>query len=229
MYKKILHMFNFKKNTMKETLERLAKSNIEINTVIDVGASNGSWSILCNRFFPYADYLLIEAQKEHEKNLIKAIGKIKNSNYVITAAGDYKGEIFFDASDLFGGLASKDKLDIDNCIKVPVDTIDNIVADINCKGPFLLKLDTHGFEVPIFDGSLNTLQNTKTIIIEVYNFKLTESSLRFHEMINYLENKGFRPVDIVDLMRRPKDDILWQMDMVFIKNDYLDFNNNSYN
>jgi FkbM family methyltransferase len=213
---------------MNSAIKRIREMSIEFNSVIDVGASDGRWSVYCNKYFPSANYILIEAQKEHEEKLKVVKGKLKNFNYLITAAGDYKGEIFFDASDLFGGVASKEELNIDKCAKLPVNTVDNIVTDLNAQAPYLLKLDTHGFEVPIFDGADNTLKNTNVIVIEVYNFNLTKSSLRFHEMINYLENKGFRCIDIVDVIRRKKDNILWQMDMIFIKKESNEFKFDSY-
>lgn len=60
---------------------------------------------------------------------------------------------------------------------VPQKTIDNSVLEHSLKGPFLLKFDTHGFEIPILEGAAQTLLATNIIIMETYNFKLTEDSL----------------------------------------------------
>ena len=59
--------------------------------------------------------------------------------------------------------------------------------------PFLIKLDTHGFEVPILKGAQETLQQTNLLVIETYNFQLQPTSLRFHEMCSYMEFGGFPP------------------------------------
>ncbi len=90
-------------------------------------------------------------------------------------------------------------------------------------GPFLLKLDTHGFEVPIFEGAGATLANTVAIIVETYNFKIGAEGLLFHEMCAWLQPRGFRCIDVVDVMRRPGDDLLWQMDLVFVRSDWPEF------
>ena len=54
---------------MHEALKRAAKRGVGINTIIDVGASNGSWSQLCMQSFPNTDYFLIEAQEPHRKDI----------------------------------------------------------------------------------------------------------------------------------------------------------------
>ena len=70
--------------------------------------------------------------------------------------------------------------------------------------------------------------DTSVIIVETYNFDLTKDSLKFWEMCEYLEKRGFRPVDITEPMFRPKDQALWQMDLVFIRSDREEFRINSY-
>jgi FkbM family methyltransferase len=219
---------NLNADTMETAIKRSAKRFPNITTVIDIGASNGSWSLECLKYFPDASYFLVEAQKAHELEMIKNIEGRKNFKYVIAAAGDTEGEVFFDATALWGGVASRTRLDVEKCISVPATTIDIEVRKNNLKGPFLLKLDTHGYEVPIINGAKSTLENTAVVIIEVYNFKLTDIGLRFHEMCIFMEQHSFRCIDIIDILRRPKDDALWQMDFIFIRKDSKEFESNSY-
>ncbi len=49
-------------DTMASTLLKWAVST-EVTTVIDVGASNGSWTRLALKGWPNAQYLLVEAQQ----------------------------------------------------------------------------------------------------------------------------------------------------------------------
>ncbi|MEI9916531.1 MAG: hypothetical protein WDN29_12905 [Methylovirgula sp.] len=72
-------------------LYRIKQRGIEINTVIDIGASNGMWSEICERHFPHSKYLLIEAQKAHEESLKSYVSDHPSSEYVIAAAGDAIG------------------------------------------------------------------------------------------------------------------------------------------
>lgn len=91
--------------TMEGAIQRCVERGLEINTVIDVGASNGSWSRICMKYLPNAQYLLIEAQEPHLDGLVKFKSEFKNSDYILAAAGNREGTIYFDNSGLFGGLA----------------------------------------------------------------------------------------------------------------------------
>ena len=213
--------------SLDHALGRCRKRNLRVGTVIDVGASDGRWSLSARKHFPQASFFLVEAQDAHAETLLKLKDAQPQFDFVISAAGDRNGTIYFDAGDLFGGVASDTPLE-QNCITVPVVTIDSQVRERGLTPPFLLKLDTHGFEVPIFEGARETLKNTALIVVEVYNFQLTGTSLRFHEMCAYLENLGFRCIDLSEPMHRPGDGALWQMDLFFIPADNGTFTHNIY-
>ncbi len=213
--------------SLEVALSRCRDKDIPIQTVIDIGASNGSWSLRCRPYFSNAFYFLIEARHEHEEALRKLKLKVERMDYIICAAGDSIGEAYFDATDLFAGLVSHSPLE-QNCIIVPITTVDYQVAERQLKPPYLLKLDTHGFEVPIFEGAKQTLQQTNLIVVETYNFNLTSDSLRFHEMCYYMEKHGFRCIDICEPMHRISDRAFWQMDLFFIRSNHKIFTSNSY-
>ena len=204
------------------------RPDVNVATVIDVGASDGRWSadIMC--YFPSARYLLIEAQERaHGAALQRFKADHPNVIYEICTAGDSEGEIHFDASDPLGGQAARAPFPA-NDVTVPMNTVDNLVSRHGFHGPFLLKLDTHGFEVPILEGARETLSDTSMLIIEAYNFTLCPGALRFYELCQFLEPRGFRCVDMFDLMIRPGDNAFWQMDMVFIRSTHPVFQSSRY-
>jgi FkbM family methyltransferase len=189
---------------------------LSVSTVIDVGASDGRWSRGMMQHYPAARYLLIEAQAAaHGEMLRRFQAEHASVVYELCAAGNRKGQIHFDASDPIGGQASTTPY-TKNDIVVPLETVDGLVRKHGLRGPFLLKLDTHGFEVPIFEGARETLAQSAMLIVEAYNFTLCPGCLRFHELCGYLETLGFRCVDLFDVMVRPHDQAFWQMDMVFV-------------
>jgi FkbM family methyltransferase len=213
--------------SMFAALKRCIDRGININTVIDVGASDGSWTRDCLKILPSADYLLIEAQEPHKLELDNLKKENDKVNYILAAAGNRDGVIYFDNSGLFGGLASESKLER-NCIEVPVIRIDNEIQKQNMEGPYLIKLDTHGFEVPILEGASNILEQAELVIIETYNYQLTKDSLKFYQMCEYMDKKGFYPIEMVDFMLRKYDNSFWQMDTFFIRKNRKEFSYNSY-
>ena len=210
----------------EKALKRCKDSGFKFSTIIDIGASDGRWSEKCMKYYPDASYFLVEAQKEHEPELTKLKNSRSNVNYAISAAGDKSGKIFFDNELLFGGTASYNKFD-KNCIEVNMTTIDMLVEENGLKPPFLLKLDTHGFEEKIINGAVKTLENTEMLIVEAYAHPIN-GTFRFFELCAFLKEKGFLPVEIVDLMLRPYDNSLWQMDVFFARKDNKKFKYDDY-
>ena len=81
------------------------------------------------------------------------------------ALGSQPGSINFTHSfDTMNHAAAEGETDI---IKVPVDTLDNIL--VGQKTPVLLKIDVEGFETEVNKGATQTLQRNdlKAIIIEL--------------------------------------------------------------
>ena len=212
------------RSTMKGGLKWLCSHEGHIKTVLDVGASNGCWSKECMNFFPEANYVLFEPQPVHSDALDSFAKSCKQTVTLIKkAVGASEGHTFFDAADPFGGALARNDEGA-NTIKVGLTTIDATVSQLEIEGPYLLKLDTHGFEKSILEGARNTLENTDTLIIEAYNYRITDEAFLFWELCAFLSDRGFRPIDLVDVMHRQYDNSLWQMDLFFIRSTWEDFN-----
>ena len=207
---------------MDGAFRALARRKHDFRTIVDIGASNGSWSAALMRHYPDCKYLLIEAQPVHEAKLKAFCARRPNAAFILAAAGAREGRIHFDASEPLSGQAS-DTPYARNNIEVPVITVDATLRMHQFDGPYLLKLDTHGYEVPILEGARQTLSRTEVIIMECYNFKIAPEGLTFADMCQHMERLGFRCIDLVDPMHRPADDSLWQMDLVFVRNDRPEF------
>lgn len=204
----------FKAMSTERALARIARRGLEVGTVIDVGASNGMWSEACRRQLPDARYLLVEAQETHRAALESYCARTPGSEFVLAAAGPRIGEIWFDDGDPFGGLASETPTAAMKR-KVPVTTLDHEVASRALPGPYLVKLDVHGFEVPILEGAAATLAKASLVVIECYAFRVAEGSLLLDEMIAWMRERGFGLVDASEPLWRARDGCLWQMDLFF--------------
>jgi len=208
-------------------LDRLGKYSSKFETVIDVGASNGQWSVTLDYFFQNKCFLLFEANQIHEVCLRKLCDAREKWDYCLKAAGDREGQLFFDDSDPFGGHLSATPLS-PKYRPFPVTTIDKEVKERSLVPPYLIKLDTHGVEVPILTGAQITLNNTEVVIIECYNFASAPPCLPFWDMCKWMDGKGFRPIDIFDPVYRSGDRALWQIDIVFLRKNAKEFSSNRW-
>ncbi len=195
-------------------------------TVVDVGASNGIWSLRARRHFPEARFVLFEPLEERQAALA-SLQKRHGFEIVPAVAGDSTGTATLAVDPALDGSGVAEP-GAAGTRAVPQTTIDETLARLECTGPYLLKLDTHGYEIPVLAGASATLARTSLLIVESYNFTLTPGCLRFHELCAWLETRGFRPCDLADPMRRPNDGVFWQVDLAFAKSDDPLFTSNRY-
>lgn len=218
-------------STLSAAFSRLKNIGIDPTHIIDVGAAEGTWSLRALPFFPFSNYLLIEPLKERITNIEQMKNKFSNLIIINKCLGNENGNVTLSIyEDLDGsgiGINESDK--IIEKRNVAVVTLDSIFSEFKINGNVLLKLDTHGFEIPIFEGALNSFPFITTIIVEVYGFKISNGSLFFWQICDVLQKYGFRLFDIIDILRRENDKAFWQCDMVFIKNNSQVFNSDSYN
>lgn len=211
---------------MRSALRRIA-GHQGIRSVIDIGASDGTWSLDAMECFPKAAFLAVEPLEERQAALERLRRRRRNFDYALCVAGDADGaEVSLAvAADLDGSTVGAAG---DTQRRVPVRTIDALAAAKGLEGPFLIKFDTHGYELPILAGAEETLGKTSIVVMEVYNFKITDHALRFPEMCSHLERLGFRCCDVAGLLLRPRDQALWQMDLVFARGDAEVFSHSHY-
>lgn len=212
---------------MESAIKQMSKNATTIKTVIDIGASNGRWSKMVLNYLTNSRFIAIDPLKEREPCLKKLKQARSNFDYILCVAGEkeYETVNLTIGKDLDGSTVDGSS---GMTRKVPSHSIDAIVKMKNLEGPFLIKFDTHGYEVPILRGAIATLKKTDYIIMEVYNYRHTSDTLLFYEMCDYLKALDFRCFSMADPMLRPLDNTLWQMDFFFARTDNPIFKNENY-
>ncbi len=212
---------------MESVLRQIARWDHGINSVIDLGAAKGNWSRMALKLFPEALVVGVDPLEERRPFLDKLKKAHDRFDYLMSVAGqDDGGTVDLAVTDDPDG-STIDGLE-GEVRTVPVHSVDRIVEMKRLKGPFFLKFDTHGFEKPILESAEATLSQTKYIVMEAYNFRHSPHTLLFHEMIAYMEERGFRCSHLVDILNRPFDGALWQVDLFFAREDDPLFDSNYY-
>jgi len=212
---------------MTDGLQWLRNAGVQFQTIIDVGASDGNWSLECMNCFSEQNYLLLEPNPDHSESLDAFVKAHPNCIADKRAVGPEDGRIQFNVGDLWGGAMDPEGK-ADTSIEVPMTTLDSCIKKSELPGSYMIKLDTHGFEEGILNGADEVLKETDALVIECYNFEIEPGALRFWEMCSYLCKKGFRPVRIVDVLNRNFDQALWQMDIFFLRESWDGFKTANY-
>lgn len=199
-----------------------------IRTVVDVGASDGRWSGRLAQQIPGAEFLLVEANPVWHDALSGFAAGRPNMHPAPYAASDHEGTVSFyiDPANPLGGGASA-VATTDHTATVPARPIDDLVAEANLAGPFMLKLDTQGHEVEVFAGAARTLNETSLIVVEAYGVG-EPGRPDFSELLDHMRGLGFRCSGIADLVVRPSDGMLWQMDLALIPESHPALGDTNY-
>jgi len=200
----------------QQALHRLRKHEIGFNSLIDVGASDGRWSKMFAAQFPGKRHLLLDANRTHLEALEYSCKKNPDWEFRLCAVGQEKGTLYFDDSDPLGGHLAKSPIN-EHYKPCSVETIDDLVLETGLPGPYFVKLDTHGVELPILEGAKQTLGNTNVLVIEAYNFTFGEPAVPFWDLCHYMFQLGFRPLDVFDILYREVDNAFWQFDLLFAR------------
>jgi FkbM family methyltransferase len=211
---------------MDSVLQQIASWNPEFKTVVDLGCARAYWARSALNYFPNARVFGVEPLVEREPFLAKLKAANSRFDYVLAVAGSGEGEVELavtpdlDGSTVAGAEGPRRS--------VPMHSLDGLAASRGLEGPFFVKFDTHGFEMPIIEGGTNMLAQAEYILMECYNFRHTENTVLFHDMIDVMAEKGFRVFNLVEPLQRPTDGALWQMDLFFAREEHPVFRSNSF-
>jgi FkbM family methyltransferase len=201
-------------NTLDNYLRQIQLDGLQINTVFDIGANNGSWSklkkqgVLKNSYF-----YLFEGNPAHQpalenSNLPYYIGILSNPGresvdyYAINGTGDsyYKENTPF--------------YDDKTPVTVPARTLESIVAECNMPVPNFIKIDTQGSELDILRGAETILPNVDLVYLECPIGKYNIGAPNIQEYLEYMASQQFIPADLLEI--HTGDHVLVQVDIMFI-------------
>ena len=200
---------------MELCLKGLAKRGFHPEYIVDVGAARGDWTKVALLSWPHAKYFLFEPLEERRADLTTLNQKHANVTFTIAAAGPESGELSIGVTrDLYG---SSFMYDGESSRKVPVLTIDDLLKEGRLVQPDFMKLDVQGYELKVLEGSTRAMENCELILLELPFFRFSPSMKLLHETIEWMADRGWRPYEIVDTLRRPFDGAMGQCDMLFAR------------
>ena len=164
----------------------------DINTIVDVGASDGRWSEGVRACWPNANYLLIEAQDIHRSAHLLHMPRHGHGLSLSTPRrASTSARFTLTRATRFGGEACAAPFANHNAT-LPCTTIDTELEQRGLPGPYLIKLDTHGHEREILRGAERGLGNAGLVVIEAYNFA-KPNRMYFWQLLRAHGREAFAP------------------------------------
>jgi len=199
-------------------LEKLRAKGIDPKEVVDVGGSDGRWSLECMRTFPGSDYFIVDPLPSNLAKLERLATERRNVRYWSGCLGPACGRISLpthgDQSSFFESRAFGTKSQ--NAIDVEMRDLDSFLGT-TLKSPDFLKLDVQGAELQVLNGAARVLEHAKVLLIEVSFRPFYRGGALAHEVIAHVSQAGFGIYDICSYVQRARDYQLNQCDLMFLK------------
>ena len=193
------------------------KKEIAPSTIIDIGVADGTPDLYVH--FPTHPYLLVEANPHYQTTLKKLQTQL-DARVETVFCGAQSGETSFNVYEdprKSSTFEITRQLELVSKIKVPVQTLDNLVEKHQLEGPFLLKLDVEGAELEVLKGAAKTVSNCEAIIAEASILPKYKGGPEFADLVCLLKEHGFSVFDIAAGTNDGRNGRLQQVDLIFVK------------
>jgi FkbM family methyltransferase len=212
----------FDKNNLLEIFFlNLKKMGFDPKHIIDVGANHGTWTRETLKYFPNAYYTLLEPQEWLKTSLKDLLDTNDKISFNAVGAGAQSGSFNFtivdrDDSCSFRYTEEEAKEKGYKQVVIPIVTLNDLVKDSNLPIPDIVKIDAEGLDIDVLEGANSLFGITEIFMVEVGVFnKVFDNS--FLKMINFMDEKGYRLFEITDLNRPFQPQVLWLVELAFIK------------
>ena len=201
-------------------VEAMRQLGFAPDVILDVGASDGSWTRDCMSVFPAAAYYCIDPLVEHEPGLVALNRENARVKYRLCLIGAQPGKMVLNV-DGHGSSVLRGHWDnpYGQQREVIMQTLDGLLEEGWLVPPQLLKVDVQGYELEVLKGGARTLSSVEAIIAEVSFFRFQAGMPVFHELVESLRRQGFVCYDVLSLSPRPLDGALAQADLLFVRED----------
>lgn len=210
--------------TMAGGLLGLGERGVRLSSVVDVGACVGDWTRLCRKIFPDVCVLMVEPQARHADVLRaeqqRSEGRVKHVQALVGPPGMTHADfVVLDSGEGTGSSVMPEDSDVPRHVeRLAVCTLDELIEQQAFPAPQMLKLDVQGFELEVLKGATTSLATAEFVLLELSLWPYNVGAPLAAEVLAWLDARGFRAYEVVDLSRRP-DGVMVQFDMLFVRRD----------
>lgn len=201
-------------------LEKI-KDYFEPKSILDIGANVGQFYKESMIVFPNAYYYLIEGNESCE-DVLRTLGVDYSINLLSDIAKQVDFYIRKNEPRCTGNSIYRENTsfyDDDQIIieKKQTKTISNIFLN---KTFDLIKIDVQGSEIDIINGGIDIFKKAKGILMEISLVEYNKNSPAKEFVYKYMDNLGFKPVELIGNINHPITYELIQQDIFFLNKNY---------
>lgn len=185
-----------------------------IKVIFDIGANQGNWSRYYRKRFPDSEFFLFEADNECAEKLK---GDFVNVHHCVLSNSEkdvnWYGKPSSTGSSIYKEVSSN--FQFVKPVTRSAVTLDAISKKWSIPLPDLIKIDTQGSELDILSGGVETIAQTRFLIVEVPIAAYNEGAPSFVDYVTQISNFGFCVTSLLEIHTCPDSGRLLQIDLVF--------------
>jgi FkbM family methyltransferase len=199
-----------------------------INTLLDVGANAGQYSIALRKagfngriisFEPLSDAFselkITSSRDENWQSYNYALGDA-NTLSTINVSGHSPSSSFLPMTDTLREVAPGSGYIREE--QIEIKTLDSVFSSLGLDDESVfLKIDTQGYEKKVLDGAIGSLDKIKGIQLELSATKLYEGEQNYYSICSFLESLNFRLVRVIPGFSDKVSGEMLQFDAIFFR------------
>jgi FkbM family methyltransferase len=202
------------------SLAAMKRRGFRSRIAIDVGAYSGEWTLALRGLYRETRVLMVEPQAARRARLEALTHVHDGVEFVPALLGSAAAArvTFYQAETGSSVLRDPGNGSV-HSTAMEMMTLDDITRGTRFERADFLKLDVQGYELEVLKGAEHVLGSVEAVMMEVNLIAVYEGAPLVHEVVAYMAARGFRVYDVCTFFRRPYDNALWQMDMIFVRAD----------
>jgi FkbM family methyltransferase len=201
--------------------------NLNIQTIIDVGANTGQFAAEIHAILPEAAIYSFEPLRECYDSLVDNMSHVPKFRAFNFALGSENSQIEMHRSDFTPSSSILRMSDLcrqafpftskDTIEQIAVRKLDHVTRDLDLAENILIKIDVQGFEDKVIAGGIRTVQIAKLLIVEMSFENLYDDQPLFDTIYETMKRIGFAYRGNFSQLSNPIDGAILQVDGIFIK------------
>lgn len=178
---------------------------------------------MAHLIFPMSKIFMVEATPGH-KSILKTVNDASGFEIALLGDKSKKSVDFYIANPQTTSITTGNSIYMEKTmyfdsrylIKLPMLTLDKMVAKRKLKNIDFIKIDTQGSELNILKGGKKTVAKAEFILLETQNLEYNKKAPFTEDIIIAMKRYGFRLYDILETHYLPTGE-LFQVDLLFVK------------
>jgi FkbM family methyltransferase len=211
--------------TSYEMLSELLRHNVKPDSIIDVGANIGQFTVAAAKTYPNAHIYSFEPLPDCAVRLRRNVRRLHNVFVYGLALGAEEGRCTmhvnsYTLSSSLLPLAGAHQQAFPYATEVgladvAISTLDKLFEGIDLLRPVLLKIDVQGYEANVLRGAANLLKRIDHAVIEASLKPMYEGETLFEGLEALMREFGFRFECSVGSLKEPATGEILQIDALF--------------